>query len=223
MWHDVPNRGGRININVAERNLGDIGLSSGWQGDQAGRTIPRPGVEYALVPVARNADGSPITGKIIGRIMNASGADSRPLFVYSNPVPYKPQTLDTRAATLTTHTSESPDGRITGEATVPSSDWAWARCSATQALPRRSRFDADLRQERLRSQAALPSRLHGARSVCTRDRLRRVSRRRDVLQDSDAGRLRYSEPARRRGTLDSESGSLAVGQLLARILAARFQ
>src|SRR5689334_10848124 len=43
MWHDVPNRGGRITINVAERNLGDIGLSSGWQGDQAGRTIPRPG------------------------------------------------------------------------------------------------------------------------------------------------------------------------------------
>jgi hypothetical protein len=135
LWHDVPNRGGRININVAERSFGDIGLSSGWQGDQAGRTIPRPGVEYALVPVARNADGSPITGKIIGRIMNASGVDSRPLFVYSNPVPYKPQTLDTHAATLTTHASESPDGRITGEATVPSSDWAWARCSATQPFP----------------------------------------------------------------------------------------
>src|ERR1043165_5860560 len=27
MWHDVPNRGGRITINVAERNFGDIGLS----------------------------------------------------------------------------------------------------------------------------------------------------------------------------------------------------
>src|SRR6185436_3412689 len=42
MWHDVPNRGGRITINVAERTLGDIGLSSGWQGDQSGRTVPRP-------------------------------------------------------------------------------------------------------------------------------------------------------------------------------------
>ena len=31
LWHDVPNRGGRITIAVAERNLGDVGLSSGWQ------------------------------------------------------------------------------------------------------------------------------------------------------------------------------------------------
>src|SRR5678810_1455645 len=95
MWHDVPNRGGRITIGVAERNLGDIGLSSGWQGDQAGRTVPRPGTEYALVPVARNKDGSPITGEVLGRIVNASGVDSHPLMVYSNPVPYKPVTLDT--------------------------------------------------------------------------------------------------------------------------------
>ena len=36
MWHDVPNRGGRITINVSERNQGDIGISSGWQGDNAG-------------------------------------------------------------------------------------------------------------------------------------------------------------------------------------------
>ena len=135
MWHDVPNRGGRITINVAERNLGDIGLSSGWQGDQAGRTVPRPGTEYALVPIARNEDGSAITGKVIGRIMNASGPESKPLIVYSNPVPYKPQTLDTRAATLTTHPSETADGRVTGEATVSSSDWAWARCSASQPFP----------------------------------------------------------------------------------------
>ncbi len=135
MWHDVPNRGGRITLSVAERNFGDIGLSSGWQGDQAGRTLPRAGTEYALVPIAHNADGSPITGKVVGRIVNASGVDSKPLFVYSNPVPYKPQTLDTRAATLTTHASESTDGRITGEETIPSADWAWARCSASQPFP----------------------------------------------------------------------------------------
>ena len=30
LWHDVPNRGGRITIVPAERNLGDVGLSSGW-------------------------------------------------------------------------------------------------------------------------------------------------------------------------------------------------
>src|ERR1700675_4274566 len=40
LWHDVPNRGGRIVINVAERGLGDVGLSSAWQGDNAGATGP---------------------------------------------------------------------------------------------------------------------------------------------------------------------------------------
>jgi hypothetical protein len=38
LWEDVPNRGGRITIVAAERNEGDIGLSAGWQGDNAGNT-----------------------------------------------------------------------------------------------------------------------------------------------------------------------------------------
>ena len=38
MWHDVPNRGGRVTIPDAERMLGDVGLSSGWQGDNSGST-----------------------------------------------------------------------------------------------------------------------------------------------------------------------------------------
>ena len=33
MWHDVPNRGGRITITTDLRNQGDVGLSSAWQGD----------------------------------------------------------------------------------------------------------------------------------------------------------------------------------------------
>src|SRR5215467_6428023 len=92
MWHDVPNRGGRITIAVAERNLGDIGLSSGWQGDNAGATAvfanatslnKEPTItsaannhEWVKVPVARNRDGSSITGNILGRIVNRSGASS---------------------------------------------------------------------------------------------------------------------------------------------------
>ena len=135
LWHDVPNRGGRVTINVAERTLGDIGLSSGWQGDQSGRTVPRPGAEYAIVPIARQADGSPVTGPVVARIANVSGVESRPLVVYTNPVPYKPSTLDTRAATLTTHVSETVNGRISGAATIPSGDWAWARCTADKPFP----------------------------------------------------------------------------------------
>jgi len=62
MWHDVPNRSGRITIPAPERGMGDIGLSSGWQGDNSGATAPKPTNDYVIVPVARNADGSPITG-----------------------------------------------------------------------------------------------------------------------------------------------------------------
>src|SRR6185437_4603097 len=50
MWHDVPNRGGRINIVPQERNTGDIGLSSGWQGDNSGATAPNAKNEYVVVP-----------------------------------------------------------------------------------------------------------------------------------------------------------------------------
>ena len=135
LWHDVPNRGGRITIAESERVFGDIGLSSGWQGDNAGATAPRENNDYATVPIARNADGSPVTGPVLGRIVNASGPDSRPLLIQGNPVPYKPASLDTTTATLETHASESIDGEVSGVRPVASGDWAWARCSASNPFP----------------------------------------------------------------------------------------
>lgn len=135
LWHDVPNRGGRLTIGVAERNFGDIGLSSGWQGDQAGGTLPTPGREYAIVPKAKNADGTPVTGRVLARIFNASGPASQPMVVYSNPLPYRPQSLDTRQATLTTHASETADGRVGATATIPGGGWAFARCTREQPFP----------------------------------------------------------------------------------------
>lgn len=135
MWHDVPNRGGRITIPEAERLLGDIGLSSGWQGDNSGRTAPGENNDYVDVPVAKNPDRSPVVGLVLGRIVNASGPDSRPMIVNGNPVPYKPVTLGTTKARLETHTAETIDGRIGGVRTVPAGDWAWARCSASNPFP----------------------------------------------------------------------------------------
>ena len=144
MWHDVPNRGGRITLAAASRNDGDIGLSSGWQGDNSGETAhqPAPGNtnDYAVVPVARNADGSAITGKVMGRILNATfdgrpPGDSRPIIEHSNPIPYRPVTLDTTQATLETHDHETIEGVVSGVTVIPSSDWAWANCSATNPFP----------------------------------------------------------------------------------------
>jgi hypothetical protein len=135
MWQDVPNRGGRITISPLQRNDGDIGLSSGWQGDNSGRTVPADDNDWVKVPIAKNPDGSPVSGLVLGRIVNASGPDSRPMIVNANPVPYKPATLDTTKATLTTHISESMDGKITEGPIISSRDWAWAKCSATNPFP----------------------------------------------------------------------------------------
>jgi hypothetical protein len=135
MWQDVPNRGGRLTIVPAERNFGDIGLSSGWEGENAGRTVPGPDNDWVIVPIAKNADGSPVSGLVIGRIVNATGANSQAMFVNANPVPYKPASLDTTRATLTTHTAETTDGKIVGEKKVPAGDWAWAKCDAQHPFP----------------------------------------------------------------------------------------
>jgi len=137
LWHDVPNRGGRITINVAERNLGDVGVSSGWQGDNAGGTaVPAcssslsPGCtftnEWVKTPVAAGT-----TGFIVGRIINRSGAASQPLNVMGNPIPYLPASLSTTTPgiSLVTHTKETINGNITTGTTIPSTDWAFARCN----------------------------------------------------------------------------------------------
>jgi hypothetical protein len=136
MWHDVPNRGGRITIVAAERNAGDVGLSSGWQGDNSGATSQTlTSNEVVVVPVARNRDGSSITGTVLGRIVNRSGSNSQPILVQSNPLPYRPASLDTTKATLTTHTHETVDGIVTVGSTIPSADWAWAKCDAAHPFP----------------------------------------------------------------------------------------
>ena len=135
LWHDVPNRGGRLTIGPRERATGDIGLSSGWQGDASGKTAPGPGNDYVIVPVAKNPDGTAITGRVMARILNASGPNSRPMIVHSNPVPYRPATLDTAQATLTTHASESVDGVIGPTAEIASTDWAFAKCGPDNPFP----------------------------------------------------------------------------------------
>src|SRR5215470_11072045 len=139
MWQDVPNRGGRITLDVASRNVGDVGLSSGWQGDNSGATaqVPAPGNtnDYAVVPIAKNPDGSPVTGFVMGRIMNVPGINSQPIIEHSNPIPYRPTTLDTTQSTLESHDHETIDGTVIGVTNIASSDWAWARCSASNAFP----------------------------------------------------------------------------------------
>ena len=135
MWQDVPNRTGRLTIDVQQRNFGDVGISAGWQGDAAGRTVPAENNDYVVVPVAKNPDGSPITGRVMARIMNTSGPNSSPMYVATNPTPYKPVDLNTANARLVTHTAERTDGKVEGETEIKSTDWAFAKCSAENPFP----------------------------------------------------------------------------------------
>src|SRR5438132_12505878 len=90
MWHDVPNRGGRITITSDLRNSHDMGISSGWQGDNAGATAV-PANASSLVPVTPGTNEwvktpvfTGVTGRIFGRIINRSGTN-QPLNVMGNP------------------------------------------------------------------------------------------------------------------------------------------
>jgi hypothetical protein len=135
MWHEVPNRGLRRPNVVIERGNGDIDLTSAWQGDNAGATAVRAtaGVDkphWLELPMARNADGSPVSGQVLGRIVNRVGAASQPLIVQANPVPYRPFSLDTKQSRLVSRVAESTRGEVIGEVEIPASDWAWAKCDA---------------------------------------------------------------------------------------------
>jgi hypothetical protein len=140
MWHEVPNRGLRRANVPTERALGDIDLHSAWQGDNSGATAVRPTAAVAQphwlqLPIARNADGSPVTGQVFGRIVNRSGPGSQPLIVLSNPVPYKPVSLDTRQSRLVARTAESTRGEVIGETEIAPGDWSWAHCDAQHPFP----------------------------------------------------------------------------------------
>lgn len=148
MWHDVPNRGGRITISPDLRNSHDVGLSSAWQGDNAGASPANPATivpanagsltpvtptvnEWVKVPVVAG-----VTGKIFGRIINRSGTN-QPLNVMGNPIPYFPaDSEDNSDAVLKTHTKETIDGVVTEGPTIPNSAWKFCYgAGATFAAP----------------------------------------------------------------------------------------
>jgi hypothetical protein len=142
MWHDLPNRGGRITITSDLRGLKDVGLSSGWQGDNADATVV-PANASSLVPVVPSTNEwvktpvlSGVTGRIFGRIINRSGTN-QPLNVMGNPIPYFPaNSADNSDAVLKTIIKETIDGVVTEGPTIPNSAWKFCYgAGATFAAP----------------------------------------------------------------------------------------
>src|SRR5262245_19865149 len=123
LFYSVVNRG---NGDASPGSAGDISLVSGWQGD----VVPTASNHTIQVPVARNADGSPVTGPVLARFSDMpAGTNTLPVTIGSlGTATYPPLTLDASKARLTFHTSETVDGRSAGAGTVASTEWAFADC-----------------------------------------------------------------------------------------------
>jgi hypothetical protein len=125
--YKVPNRG-RAQIEGGGyfadfRAAGHVLVASGWQADIAAGA----GLETMETPVARNRDGSSVTGSVIARLYDApAGATTQPIIRGRVTGTATPVSLDTTKATLTRRTSE--DGvRVPLAANV----WAFADCAQT--------------------------------------------------------------------------------------------
>ncbi len=125
--YQVPNRG-RANIEGGGyfadfRTRGHVLVASGWQAD----IRPGPGIESMVTPIARNADGSSITGPVIARIADAAaGTNTQPIIRGRVTGTATPASLDTSKATLTRRMSEGGS-----RSPLRADEWAFADCAKT--------------------------------------------------------------------------------------------
>src|SRR5687768_5224537 len=122
--YTVVNRGGG---NAMPHPDGHVTFVSGWQGD----VVPTSTNQTIQVPVAKNRDGSSITGLLMLRFTNPNGHTTSLTIPRGQPSPYPPASLDTTKAKLISATGELPTGAKTGVVTIPSNEWAFADCTTT--------------------------------------------------------------------------------------------
>jgi hypothetical protein len=140
MFNEVSNRGGNaIPTTAAAVVPGAIYLQSGWQGDLLAHcatdypctplNVPFTGTTQVIqVPVAKNKDGSMITGPVYGHIANATGSTAQ-MVIFTTPVPYQPLSTDTTKTPFWSLASQTVTGVDGAKTLIPSADWAWADCS----------------------------------------------------------------------------------------------
>jgi len=105
--------------------LGHAILWSGWQGDMpiASVSATQEGID---VPIAKNQDGSPVTGRVWARFIAVPGR------VNTQSLPgaagRAPATLDTAQASLLSARTETPAGEKSGVEKIAPTEWAFADC-----------------------------------------------------------------------------------------------
>jgi hypothetical protein len=126
--YTVVNRG---NGDVSASADGHMSLVSGWQGD----VLPTTSNQTIAVPIAKQRDGSPITGLVLARFTNiAAGSNTvsiRLSSMGSAPPIYPPATLDQANATLISAATEDARGVKGSVVTIPRASWAFADCRTT--------------------------------------------------------------------------------------------
>ena len=105
--YQVPNRGRQTieggGFYADFRAAGHMLVASGWQADIAAG----PGIETMVTPIAKNPDGSSITGPVMARFLDMpAGATTLPIIRGRVTGTATPASFDTTKATLTRRTSE---------------------------------------------------------------------------------------------------------------------
>ena len=120
----VPNRG-RVNLTAGRffadaRRQGHVLVASGWQGDLE----PDAGRETLQVPVAKNPDGSSVTGLVLARFVDMPPNTTTLPIVRGRMIgTADPVSLDTSKARLTRRASE-----WTAVVPIHRDQWAFADC-----------------------------------------------------------------------------------------------
>ena len=123
--YTVVNRG---NGNATPHPDGHVTFVSGWQGDVA----PTAENQTIRVPVAKNRDGSSLTGPLLLRFTNLKGNTTALVIPRGQPSPYPPASLETAKASLVSATAASEaTGEKSGLVKIASTDWAFADCTTT--------------------------------------------------------------------------------------------
>jgi hypothetical protein len=140
MFYEVSNRGGNaIPTTAASTVPGAIYLQSGWQGDLLAHcTTPYPctslttpftgTMQVIQVPVAKNKDGSTITGPVYGHIADGTGSTQQ-MIIHQTAVPYQPLSMDTTKSDFWSLDFQTITGVDGPKTPIASTDWAWADCT----------------------------------------------------------------------------------------------